>query len=1674
MSRSKTARKISEASGALGTSRIRLSRQSLASFPSVEANVSKASSGTSVTATAAAAAAAAGVAGAGAGAAGSTSALGTRSVLPSMPEHASSVSGLGGGSKWLEQERDNIQAYEYLCHCSEAQQWMERCIGEPLGGDIANMAEEMRNGIALAKLAKSFEPACVPRIFVHPKLQFRHTDNINYYFQFVDKIRLPNCFRFELTDLYEKKNFPKVVYCLHALSHFMAHHGRSDKVDDLVGKLEFNEEQLCKTQKTIDAAGIAMPSFGGVGQALAQEIGAGASAGGSADARTAGAKRAGANASDVRASSVQRAPEASALVTQRAHLRPVPASPTKAKTATATAIATTTALKPTPTTALPTGAAPHSVASLRAHLKPVDSEPTLRSTDPRARDALDRERERERDHDRQRDRERERIARMEERERARVQREQREHEQQERERERIRLRKERERRVQELERDRVQKRKDQQLERERERERLRLESQRELADDRERRERLYLNARTSTQRELALQREHESALRQRMEERMREAEDRARAQEQARADEREERFKRELEYEIQRKREMDAYAAELAAAHAETAAVEARLLALTEEAARRDAADRARAETRLAVPLQAAVRGLLARHAHNARCMPIRSHAATWTHLQAHVRGALVRQALYTTLSSLDDIWAVQMQAAVRGILARRSLYATIMQAEAHADSITHIQAMVRGMLARRALLAKMRAMDESMACATGLQAAVRGALARRAFRQMRMAFSRVAVVKAGSPASGLATIGTSRGPAASGTSGASGTSRASSVSGAPVSVRASLSRKKHHQELRKRMEYVRPDVSGIQAQIRGVLVRQDYSWWQAHLHGSVDVVVYLQAMLRGVLARRAFDDGLGRYLAHVPDIVRVQSLFRGRRASAHYQALLRGHHVPLETVRVYAHLLDDGSRDYDDEVQLTQMRTQVVQRIRENQSMETHVADLDRKIALLVKNQIGIEEIVKAKTERGWLGAGSATARDHVLTQANDPFAEHVLSAEAQKRLEQYQALFYLLQTQPTYLARLLVLTNAADVAEQERRQLEQTVLAMFAYAQQPREEYLLLKLVQATIHEQLPRVFQLDDWLSVHAPFQRMLIHFTCGVRERTYLCALLTPPVQRVMHEAQHTSLDPDPVAVQRAARPDAPAAAQAAATPDATSLLDDPAVRAEFLRRLQALRATCETFLHAIQAPSPPTPYGLQFVARAHFDALRERFPTCAHTDMVRTVAYIVYHSYLHPAVVAPELYGMPALGEQARRNLACVSQVLTQVALGTPFSDEHLYLQPLNEYVLDASTRLHGWIESLLTTYVDAEHHFGLDQWTDLGGTRRPVIYISPNEVYAIHQLLCTNVASLTDTSDDPLAELLHSLGMPPVSSTAELSRARDAEITLTLNPRLARVHDVDAEDKLLIVETKRLVMAVLRVQAAPHLLDLFVSPVRDTDEHTWAALRTKPPYAGTPTASLTFAELKAKALEHVLHLEQLGRVHRSDQYQSLVDAMAADIRSKDQRRAERRTHRDMLQTTLQKLQEQRAFMETQIHSYETCMDRGKHAMQKRTRRRMMALPFSPQFFHQRSLKAAGLMPAYGSFRYTATRLHAKGVLAHIERPDNLAIDQLFFTISSDEVGVFQIEATVAGILAGVLTLKMDDLLEAQYANEQFVNMLDGAIQFHLKPLIHFINKKFYT
>lgn len=58
---------------------------------------------------------------------------------------------------WADVQRHLLQAYEYLCHVGEAQQWIEGCLGEELGFGVVEMEEEMRNGVVLAQLVRVFK-----------------------------------------------------------------------------------------------------------------------------------------------------------------------------------------------------------------------------------------------------------------------------------------------------------------------------------------------------------------------------------------------------------------------------------------------------------------------------------------------------------------------------------------------------------------------------------------------------------------------------------------------------------------------------------------------------------------------------------------------------------------------------------------------------------------------------------------------------------------------------------------------------------------------------------------------------------------------------------------------------------------------------------------------------------------------------------------------------------------------------------------------------------------------------------------------------------------------------------------------------------------------------------------------------------------------------------------------------------------------------------------------------------------------------------------------------------------------------------------------------------------------------------------------------------------------------
>lgn len=64
---------------------------------------------------------------------------------------------------WADTQRHLIQAYEYLCHVGEAQQWIEGCLDEELEFGVVEMEEGLRNGVVLAKLVRVFQGEGVVR-----------------------------------------------------------------------------------------------------------------------------------------------------------------------------------------------------------------------------------------------------------------------------------------------------------------------------------------------------------------------------------------------------------------------------------------------------------------------------------------------------------------------------------------------------------------------------------------------------------------------------------------------------------------------------------------------------------------------------------------------------------------------------------------------------------------------------------------------------------------------------------------------------------------------------------------------------------------------------------------------------------------------------------------------------------------------------------------------------------------------------------------------------------------------------------------------------------------------------------------------------------------------------------------------------------------------------------------------------------------------------------------------------------------------------------------------------------------------------------------------------------------------------------------------------------------------
>jgi len=127
------------------------------------------------------------------------------------------------------------------------------------------------------------------------------------------------------------------------------------------------------------------------------------------------------------------------------------------------------------------------------------------------------------------------------------------------------------------------------------------------------------------------------------------------------------------------------------------------------------------------------------------------------------------------------------------------------------------------------------------------------------------------------------------------------------------------------------------------------------------------------------------------------------------------------------------------------------------------------------------------------------------------------------------------------------------------------------------------------------------------------------------------------------------------------------------------------------------------------------------------------------------------------------------------------------------------------------------------------------------------------------------------------------------------------------------------------------------------------------------------------------------------------------------------------------------------------------------------------------RRKRFTLPFTKQSNHLRDLQRAGRVPQFGSFIYSARSWYDKGILISIDKYSPMQFDRMEVILSSNSVGVFNIEIrnNAMGISNRIAQadVKMEDLLQAQYQDRASLSLCNDQVKFHLESLLYQINKK---
>ncbi|NWV27049.1 IQGA3 protein, partial [Origma solitaria] len=877
------------------------------------------------------------------------------------------------------------------------------------------------------------------------------------------------------------------------------------------------------------------------------------------------------------------------------------------------------------------------------------------------------------------------------------------------------------------------------------------------------------------------------------------------------------------------------------------------------------------------------------------------------------------------------------------------------------------------------------------------------------------------------------------------------------------------------------------PAAIRIQACWRGYRQRRAYLERLHYLKANTEAVIKIQAAVRMWQAQRKYQERLRYFRQNIKAVVKIQAFVRANKARGDYRMLVHTKSPPLGIVRRFVHLLEQSQHDFWEESEVLRLQEEVVKRIRASRQLESDLDLMDIKIGLLVKNRITLQEVVSHCKK---------------LTKKNKEQLSEMMSMDKQKglksfskekrqKLEAYQHLFYLLQTQPVYLARLIFQMPQ----NKSTKFMESVIFTLYNYASNPREAYLLLQLFKVALQEEIrSKVDHVHDILTGNATVIRLVVSFYRNMHGQNALRHILAGPVHEVLQD-KTLSIRTDPVEIYKVwINQTESQSGQRSKLPYEVSpeqALSHPEVQRRLNISIHNLLAITDKFVSAITSSVDKIPYGMRYMAKILRTSLIEKFPKAPAEEVDKIVGNLLYYRFMNPAVVAPDGFDIvdmsagAALHPDQRRSLGSIAKVLQHAAAHKAFEGESAHLCGVNQYLEDTHNKFRRFI-SAACCVPEPEERFNMDEYSEMVAVAKPVIYITVGELINTHKLLLEHQDSIAPHHSDPLHELLEDLDeLPTVQSLVGMSnsvtpggrRLSRTEISLTLTNKLVLVASSEESDtRSLLLSTKQMLVDLIQSQPGDSVPEILWTQASEHEEaahehlvrqrvlqDTQASALLKCHHSLAANSQLSMEEKKRKIIRNLRRLESLGLVDSANQYQELIDELAKDIRHQRRRRQQRRRELLKLRQTLEGLDAKTLFYEEQIDYYnqyiKTCLDNLAAS------NKCACDPFSS--------RVSGKSKKLPLLHYTAAQLWEKGVLLEIQDlPPSQFRNVIFDIIPCKESGRFEVKAKFMGIDMERFQLHYQDLLQLQYEGVAVMKMFDKA-KVNVNLLIFLLNKKFF-